>query len=177
MSAQAFETPIFLYGTLRAGEGLSHLIPKGHTRSAASVPGRLYYSPNTTAYPVLLPALDKDDRVQGEVVFVDLESKAIAYVVLMELQSGYSATWCVLDVPGMGSVNALTFTWHPGDGRGQRIVSGDWSERAVGRVHFQCRDCHSVWPTENEADECEWQHDVADNLNHLNYAITKDTAQ
>lgn len=167
----ASTTPLFLYGTLRACEALSHLIPNELVRYGATVPGRLHYAPHTSAYPVLLPPLSEADVVIGELVYTDLESRDIAYVVLMELQSGYSATWCNTYVPGLGRVEALTFTWHPSDGMGDLIVSGDWTDRAIGGVHFQCRGCHALYPLSDEAEACEWGHDVMDDLS---YALQKE---
>lgn len=155
-------TALFVYGTLRAGEGLSHLLPAQQTRYAASVAGRLHYSPHTYGYPVLLPAQVEADRVQGDLLMVDLEDPDITYVMLMEIQSGYSATWAKVDLDAGGYMHALTFTWHPADGAGPRIESGDWSDRNVGRNKHTCEGCDAIWPTVTEALDCEWSHDMAD---------------
>ncbi len=157
------DTALFVYGTLRAGEALDGMLPDA-PRYTATVRGRLHYSPHTEGYPVLLPG-GEDDRVTGEVVWVNLDNADANYVMTMELQAGYSATWCDVHIGGAfggGDIRALTFTWHPSDGMGERIDGDDWMTRNVGRQWHVCKECLCTYASSDNRDECEWKHDNDD---------------
>lgn len=166
MAMRANTEPLFVYGTLRVGESLSELLPSNLPRYNATVRGRLHYSPHTRGYPVLLPSDDPNDRVHGEVVWVNLDNADVTYVVMMEIGAGYSATWAQADLNIGGHVEALTFTWHPANGTGELITDGDWTERDASwrapKGRHRCLDCNTWWDTREEAVECGWDHDLED---------------
>ena len=163
---------MFLYGTLREGEDLAVMLPRGK-RHKATVSGRLHYSPHTMAYPVLLPSLELGDVAHGEVGWFDLHHRDVADVLLMEIEAGYSATWADVTLDDGSVVSALTFTWHPHDGCGPPVRQGDWTIRTV----HECTECGAFYGTENEAVECEWQHDDEDErLAEMAYAMQKENA-
>jgi gamma-glutamylcyclotransferase (GGCT)/AIG2-like uncharacterized protein YtfP len=144
--------PIFVYGTLRAGEALAHLLPDSASRYGGTVRGRLHYAPGTNSYPVLLPG-DKDDRVYGELLYLDLDDRDVQYVMLMEVGSGYSATWADVTLDGdTAPVRSLVFTWHPRDGYGTHIEGGSWPMRTPRQ--YECHNCGWRHPSQRDADEC-----------------------
>ena len=153
---------LFLYGTLRESEALSGLLPAATTRYGATLPGRLYYAPHTNGYPVLVPPSEAGERVTGELVWLDFNDQDFQYVTLMEISSGYSATWCTVALTIGGEAPALAFTWHPNDGVGGRVPNDDWAQRNTGRVTYACRGCNAHYPDPDAADACEWDHDLAD---------------
>lgn len=155
---------LFVYGTLRVGEALSHLLPPTLTRYGCSVPGRLAYAPNTTGFPVLLPPETASDRVQGELIWCDFDDPDIGHVILMELDSGYHATWLRATLTVGGVIRAMAFTWNPADAHGAIIDHGDWTRLTGERSRRQkplmwvCRECDTPFDDEYEALNCEWQH-------------------
>lgn len=167
------QVALFLYGTLREDEALSGLLPKVTSRHPATVPGRLYYAPHTSGYPVLVPASNDTDSVVGEVVWLSLNDADVQYTILMEISSGYSATWCRASLYD-GWCDALTFTWDPRDGVGERVPCDDWSKRTIGAVWHQCRECGAAFKNPNEADECEWDHDNDDMSAAMSLALQKE---
>jgi gamma-glutamylcyclotransferase (GGCT)/AIG2-like uncharacterized protein YtfP len=187
-------SPVFVYGTLRVGEALAGLLPEEPHRYSATARGYLHYAPGTKHYPVFIPSEDVDaDDVDGEVVWLNLDDPDVAYVVIMELSTGYDARWMDVTVQGSavtGSLKCLTFCWDD-DNAGDYIPSADWSfrdqtmEQICGEVddpdtgserHWYCCECGEGYYSPGGALQCEIAHDEHDFNDALDRAIASDHA-
>lgn len=130
---------LFVYGTLREGMALAHLLPEGE-RNPAWVWGFTLWEYAGGRYPVMMEATGK--HVIGEVVEVaDLD--AFAAVHAMEVGAGYEARPINVKVAherndgsGLRDVydeEALAYVWaEPDDDNiGAHIESGDWVAHVV----------------------------------------------
>lgn len=160
-------TPVFVYGTLRAGEALSHLIPADADRYTAATKGTLHYHPETMGYPVFRADGPYESEVVGDLVFLDLDDRQVSYMVCMELQAGYEARWVAVFYDGEYALDALAFVWP--DAPGALIEGGDWTRR---NERFDCAECGESYLTTEHATACFQQH-INDDYEH---ALGKENA-
>jgi len=139
---------LFVYGTLRAGGGLDHLLT-GQRQPALTQPGWSLYEYAGGAYPVMIPI--GSGCVRGDVIDIDIESDEWCHVESMERRSGYHLTTLSVATltrttvtmrDGIGQHvqditltdtevgEAITFAWYHADddGIGPRVENGDWIE-------------------------------------------------
>ena len=154
-----------MYGSLRVGEALATLLPKNPYRYNATATGTLCYAPNTRGYPVF--TTHGDGKVQGELLWLDLEDPDVAYVIIMELESGYDIERIAVNMDDniQANVEAVAFTWPYGKATGPTIAGGDWTNRdQSSNLSFVCRECGSVYGMEALRQQCEDDHKLDDYL-------------
>ncbi|MFZ5852272.1 MAG: gamma-glutamylcyclotransferase family protein [Actinomycetota bacterium] len=118
--------PVFVYGTLRPGERLHHLLAadvEGWLPDVAVADHALHFERSFGVYPVMVPAPGATTR--GDLLVVR-DGWHLRRVVAMETGSGYTAE--VLPVlTGDRPVKALCFVYSGTPGR--PVPGGDWRRR------------------------------------------------
>ena len=122
--------PVFVYGTLRAGGSLHHLLAPHLVEGPhpAGVTGRLGVA-EAGVWPVLL---DGDGTVTGELYVVRACPESLAVLGVEELAWGYSLRWVWFDVPGFRG-RAIVCCWEWADGFSEIVEHGDWLRYLAGR--------------------------------------------
>lgn len=124
--------PLFVYGSLRPGMALWHLISDHVIDSIpASVAGRLWWH-DGGAWP-LLTLDDGEGRVHGELLRLRPGDAVNRVIIDEEVLYGYEARWLPIDVGGSESDSAvpseaLVMVWNRSTERGAEITGGDFSQ-------------------------------------------------
>lgn len=125
---------MFVYGTLRPGGDLAHLLADAviDTIDGCTVPGTLHLHPYTLGgvdYPVYRYRPDAGERTVGTLYRVN-DTHDFRYTLVMELGAGYDARWVHVAGPDGEQVTAdgtaLTFCWPDYEPVGPRIDGDDW---------------------------------------------------
>jgi len=114
---------LFVYGTLRPGEALHHLIEDSvlHSEPFTMYAAELHYHV-CNEYPVLRTS-SALSNVDGDVCTL-LATNAVRDVLAMEVLAGYDARWVVVN-----GREVLAFFWPEHLPVGAHIPSGDWRNR------------------------------------------------
>lgn len=123
-------TKIFVYGTLRPGEGNNNMFPPGTYYKPARIRGALHYDKGSFGLPVYVPS-DEDEWVMGEIAYCNINHPKVQSILTMELGAGYNCQYAeAFDYDDF--VEVLCFVW-PWNEKGDRIDSGDWCRRYATR--------------------------------------------
>lgn len=114
---------VFVYGTLRTGEGLSGWL-QGKQRTLATTRGNLYFARYHTGFP--LARLNEDGTIIGELI-EGVPYDEFLRCADMEEAAGYLTMSVPVDVEDRGRVHAYAFHY-PGP-VGAKIVTGDWFDQ------------------------------------------------
>lgn len=117
--------PVFVYGTLRYGEGnyqwcsdaVVAVLRDCHTD------GRIYWVSGRSGYPVA--KLDEEGEIIGDILWFDPSHRAYHDVVAMEIGAGYEVRKVSVRCQGgeLREASAFHYVRAP---RGHLIPSGDW---------------------------------------------------
>jgi gamma-glutamylcyclotransferase (GGCT)/AIG2-like uncharacterized protein YtfP len=115
--------PVFVYGTLRRGGSLHHLLAPHIVEGPfpATTHGRLGAAA-AGVWPVLL---DGTGTVVGEVVVVRVSPESLAVLGVEELAWGYSLEWRLIETVGFTG-RAVVCHWPWNDGFTSILEHGDW---------------------------------------------------
>lgn len=126
--------PMFVYGTLRVGQGNFEWLGNGalYAVENAKVPGRIYWVDEYSGYPV--GKLDEPGLIIGDILFFPKRDYGLHYIVGMETRSGYDLfpTEATDQAGNDWSVMAWHYRRTP---RGELIASGDWVAAAATSYH------------------------------------------
>lgn len=133
--------PVFVYGTLRIGEGNYEWAKEAvrHEVTNCTTPGRIYFCGSSLSYPVA--KFEEEGTIKGDLLWFDPDHPVFGQVVDMEIHAGYVVQEIeVIDGDG-DSHEALGFQYvrQP---LGDLIPSGDWKRarhdwrKAVSRRHL-----------------------------------------
>lgn len=129
--------PMFVYGTLRIGEGnyqWAGMDVVDELRNV-TVPGDLYYFRQGAAFPVA--NLDGGGIIKGDVLYYELDSECLQDVVQMEVGAGYELRETTATHPD--GTTFFVVAWHyPWELTGPKIDDGDWI-RAESERHGKFR--------------------------------------
>ncbi len=127
--------PLFVYGTLRIGEGNYRWASMDVVEEIPNVTirGDLYFFSPRASFPVA--KLDGQGAIKGDILFYEPDSRCFEDVCEMELHAGYEMrqTWAKVN----GSMEPVVAWHYIHDPRGEKIEDGDWI-RAASEI-FQTR--------------------------------------
>jgi len=121
--AELNELPVFVYGTLRSGGRLHHLLVPHLIEGPhpATTPGHIGVA-TAGEWPVLI---EGDGVVKGELYVLRVTPESMNVLGVEELAWGYSLRWLPFDVPGFTG-RAVVCTWEWSDGYTKIVDHGDW---------------------------------------------------
>lgn len=138
------EVALFVYGTLRVGQGNYGLLAGAPNRviTDVRVPGKMYYAGydygghvEQAPYPCVRFTEGEDgSTVLGDILFIEEMHPALRSAHRMELGAGYVIAEFPVETPD-GTIMALGYHWPDDDPTGDRIEDGDFVAARRGRMH------------------------------------------
>lgn len=117
--------PVFVYGTLREGQGNWQWAKEAVRHSDLNVrtSGRIYFCSGRTGFPVA--KLDEAGSIVGDVLWFDPDHPTFDDVVQMEVGAGYECRDIEVITSESETIECMAFhyAWRP---RGDLIPDGDW---------------------------------------------------
>ena len=120
--------PLFVYGTLRVGGSLHHLISPHILEQIDNVNifGSLHSS-TQGLWPVVRAG--GSERVYGSLFALEIDLEVMGSIFKEELLFGYDLAWNqIYDNEGNEYSKALVCTWESDEFLGDKISHGDWLE-------------------------------------------------
>ena len=120
--------PIFVYGTLRLGGSLHHLISQ---HILESIDGAFIYADLYESSQGIWPVakIGSQNKVKGMLVALNLSSEVMISIFREEILFGYDLTWQPIYTGESGNhkhSDALVCTWNSNEFLGIQILDGDW---------------------------------------------------
>jgi len=122
---------LFVYGTLRVGEGNYPLLRGAVERyeEDATIQGDLFFVSGPGSYPVA--DLDGKETITGDVLWVHPKHEGVQRADAMERGAGYEVREVKATLPGGETILVTAYHYlNRWDRRGEQIKDGDW-RRAV----------------------------------------------
>lgn len=120
--------PIFVYGTLRKGEGNYQWASRcvDSVDEDATTPGHLWFFGSRRSYPVAQFLPSSPDRIIGDVLWCNTKMREYQSMCSMEIGAGYEMRAIDVTLKGGEEIEAFGFHYLDTPDPALFIPSGDW---------------------------------------------------